>query len=324
MIFAYLFFRIPVPQVLAVLREIRLLPYVALMIPYSLLYCTIDAFVLTRVVQWFHRRVWYRRILPVRAASYILAILNPALGQGAVAFYVHRREGIPLWAVTGTLLFLVVMEFCQLTLYASVGIFGFHPRLAAAFMPFYLVFAAVLGLALLVLHRGMAPLERWLSWLGQRLWRQPTYRVQLRRSSVFTTLQQARLSHYLLTLLYKAPNFFLAVVVHYLALQQFGVFVPLVHLFTFLPIVFLVASLPITVAHLGTSQAAWVYFFSPYGAASQILAYSLVAHVTFMVLNGVIGLVCLPFVLQEGNGTTAVKHDRDVRYPMSQPEAPDR
>jgi hypothetical protein len=216
------------------------------------------------------------------------------------------------------------MEFCQLILYASVGIFGFHPHLAAAFVPFYVVFITIGGLALLVLHRGMTPLEQWLSWLGQKLRRQPTYRLQLRRPSLLSTFQQARLSHYLLTLLYKAPNFFLAVVVHYLALQQFGVFVPLVHLFTFLPIVFLVASLPITVAHLGTSQAAWVYFFSPYGAASQILAYSLVAHVTFMVLNGVIGLVCLPFVLQEGNGTTAVKHDRDVRYPMSQPEAPDR
>jgi hypothetical protein len=91
----------------------------------------------------------------------------------------------------------------------------------------------------------------------------------------------------------------LAVVVHYFALQLFGVQVPFVRLLGFLPIVFLVASLPITVAHLGTSQAAWIYFFSAYGEESQLLAYSLVAHVTFMVLNGLIGVCFLRLALQE-------------------------
>jgi ABC-type thiamin/hydroxymethylpyrimidine transport system permease subunit len=54
----------------------------------------------------------------------------------------------------------------------------------------------------------------------------------------------------------------------------------------------------VTVAHLGTSQAAWLYFFAAYGEAAQILAYSLVAHVTFMVLNGLIGVCFLPWALR--------------------------
>lgn len=323
MIFAYIFHRVGVPEVLAALRQARLLPYVALMVPYSVVYCLVDAFVVTRLVQWFHQRVAYRRILPVRASSYILSLLNPGLGQGALAFYVHRREGIPFLALAGTMLFLAVVEFCQLALYAALGIFAFHPHLRTAFAPFYVVLVALLGIGLVVLHAGMAPLEQALTRLGRWLRRDPTYRLQLRSPAFLGTLRQARLSHYALTLLYKAPNFFLAVVVHYFALQQFGVHVPLVPLFTFLPIVFLVAALPITVAHLGTSQAAWLYFFSAYGAESQILAYSLVAHFTFMALNGLIGLVFLPLALQGGDGAKTVASDTDVRHPRSVPGAPE-
>ncbi len=324
-IFAVIFARVPVAEVLAALRQVPLLPYLALMAPYSMVYCLVDSFVLTRAVHWFHQRVFYRRLLPVRASSYILSLLNPGLGQGAVAFYVHRREGIPLWSIAGTMLFLALLEFCQLALYASLGIFGFQAVLAPAFVPLYVVLVAVLGLGLLIVHKGVEPLERFLTRLGRLLRRDPTYhtRLRLQHAGLLGTLQRARLHHYLLTLLYKAPNFLLAVVVHYLALQLFGVHVPLVRLLAFLPIVFLVASLPVTVAHLGTSQAAWLYFFAAYGPESRILAYSLAAHVTFMGLNALLGLAFLPLAVRGVDGTGVVGGDTDVGYPMPAPEAPE-
>ena len=324
-IFAILFARIPVAEVLAALRQVRLLPYLALMLPYSMVYCLIDSFVLTRVVHWFHRRVSYRRILPVRASSYILSILNPGLGQGAAAYYIHRREHLPFWAVAGTMLFVAVMEFCQLALYAGIGIAGFHPHLALAFAPFYLVFGTALGLGLVIVHRGVEPVQRTLTWLGRRLRRNPTYvaHVDFQQVPLVRTLKLARPRHYVLTLLYKAPLFLLAVVVHYLALRLFGVHVPVVHLFTFLPIVFLVASLPVTVAHLGTSQAAWLYFFAAYGSEASILAYSLVAHVTFMVLNALLGLAFLPLALRGMDGATSGPDVPTAQSPIPVPEAPE-
>jgi hypothetical protein len=287
--------------VVTALGQIRLLPYLALMVPYSLVYCLVDAFVLTRVITWFHTPVAYRRILPVRAAAYILALLNPGLGQGAVAFALHRREGIPLLELAGSIVFLVVLEFVQLALYAAVGIFVLHPHLAADFAPIYAVLAGILGLGLFYVHKGLTPLAPLLTWLGRRVRRDATYFYQPleARVGLLRTLRQARGQHYLLTLLFKAPNFVLAVLVHHLALQQFGVYTPVGTLFAFLPVVFLVASLPVTVAHLGTSQAAWVYFFAAYGEASHVLAYSLVAHVTFMLLNSVIGLCFLPAALRQ-------------------------
>jgi uncharacterized membrane protein YbhN (UPF0104 family) len=303
-IFGFILQRVPLREVVSALQRVPLWAYLALMVPYSMAYCGIDAFVLSQVMNWFHRRIPYRRILPVRAAAYILALLNPGLGHGAVAFALHRREAVPLLEVTGSLLFLTVLEFCQLALYAALGIFAFQPHLRAAFIPVYVVLMVGLGGGILWIRRGADPLA--LIATRMRGWCRggPTYRAPARWSGLglLHTFRRARLQHYLLTLLYKAPNFLLAVVVHYSALPLFGVHVPFGYLLTFLPIVFLVASLPVTVAHLGTTQAAWLYFFASYGEAPQLLAYSLVAHVTFMALNGLIGVCFLRSALQECGG----------------------
>ena len=106
------------------------------------------------------------------------------------------------------------------------------------------------------------------------------------------------------------------------ALQLFEVEVTVARLFTMLPIVFLAASVPGTVAHLGTSQAAWLIVFAGYGTEAQILAYSLVAHVTFMVLNSLIGLVFMPFAikgLRDASGSTV---HTDAPDPTAAPDSP--
>ena len=294
-IFAFIAQRVPLREVALALREVPVGAYLALMLPYSMIYCAIDAFVLYRVVNWFHARVPYRRVLPVRAAAYILSLLNPGLGHGAVAYALHRREALPLLDIAGSLLFLTVLEFCQLALYAAFGIFAFHADLRLAFAPVYAGLILLVGGVLVGVRAGVDPLAWVLTRLGR--WRRgdATYRApsRLPDAKLLSTLRQARWRHYLLTLLYKAPNFFLAVVIHYSALQLFEIHVPFVRLLAFLPVVFLVASIPITVAHLGTTQAAWLYFFAAYGEAPRLFAYSLVAHVTFMVLNGLIGVCFL-------------------------------
>ena len=299
-IFIIIFRRVPIPDLLEALQQARLLPYLALMAPYSMIYCLIDTFVLTQAVGWFHQPVRYARILPVRAAAYILSLLNPGLGQGGTAFYIHRRELMPFLELVGTIIFLVVIEFGQLALYAAIGIFIVQPQLAAIFAPFYVVFIAAFAIALTYVRHGFSPLVRVLQAMSRLTGRDSNYAYRSGgpRARILHTLQTAGVRHYLLALLYKAPNFFIAILVHYLAVQQFGLQIPFLALLAFLPVVFLAASLPITVAHLGTSQAAWLFFFSAYGAEARLLAYSLTAHFTFMVLNSLIGLCFLRSALQ--------------------------
>jgi hypothetical protein len=97
----------------------------------------------------------------------------------------------------------------------------------------------------------------------------------------------------------KAPTFLASVVAQYYALALYGIAIPFVKLMLFLPLVFLAAALPISVAHLGTSQAAWLLFFSTNASPAKIVAYSLAAQLTFMLCNALIGLVFLPRASRE-------------------------
>ena len=68
---------------------------------------------------------------------------------------------------------------------------------------------------------------------------------------------------------------------HYYAAHAFGIHIPFAQLLAFLPVIFMLAALPVTVAHLGTTQAAWIFFFSQYAPAPRLLAFSLAAHLVF-------------------------------------------
>ncbi len=242
------------------------------MLPYSVFYLLVDTFVLQQAVSWFNVKVPYRDVLPVRATAYILSLLNTQLGQGGIAVYLHKRHAIPFWQVTGTVVFIALIEMYQLAFYSFLGAVahGFDPRApwgVYAFMGAYLV-----------VHLWFFSKPR-----GGKLGTMP----------IFAAFRAAHVSQYLKLLLYKTPNLLMAIVVHWLALPLFGLHVPFLALLTYLPIVFFVAALPIAAAHLGPSQFAWQYFLSDYADGAKLVAYSLAAHLMFMVMNAGLGLLFL-------------------------------
>ena len=91
------------------------------MIPYSVLFFFVDSLVIWRVVNWFNAKVPYRDILPVRASTYILSILNEQIGKGVMAYYLNRRDGVPGWQVGSSMLFVMFCEFYYLLTWACVG-----------------------------------------------------------------------------------------------------------------------------------------------------------------------------------------------------------
>jgi len=229
--------------------------------------------VIQQAVGWFNVPASYRDILPVRATSYILSLVNTQLGQGGIALYLHRRHDVPFWEVTGTVLFIAFVEIYQLAFYSFVGAVagGELGRAVPAWL--YGALAAFLAVHLWYFSRPR----------GGRLGSLP----------VFRAFRMAHPAQYARLLLYKTPNLLAAVTVHWLALPLFGMHVPFTALLTFLPLVFFAAALPIAAAHLGPSQAAWVYFFHDWAPEAGLVAYSLAAHLTFMVMNALIGLVFL-------------------------------
>ena len=243
------------------------------MVPYSLFYFLVDTFAVQQAVSWFNVRVPYRDILPVRATSYILSLVNTQLGQGGIAVYLHRRYQLPFWEITGTVVFISFVEVYQLAFYSFVGAVAGGELGRAAPNEVYAVLAAYLVVHLWYFSRPRA------GRLGQ--------------ARILTAFRKARPRHYVQLLLYKTPNLLAAVTVHWLALPLFGMHVPFTKLLACLPLVFFFAALPIAAAHLGPSQAAWVYFFKDTAPEAGLVAYSLAAHLTFMLMNALVGLCFL-------------------------------
>jgi hypothetical protein len=300
-IFALIFARIPLHKVGDALTQVPVVRFLALFMPYSLFYFVIDSFVLTWVVRKFNAPMRYRDILPIRASMYLLAMINTNLGQGGVAYYLHRKGGIGFLAALSSILFIALMEIYQLFLFSTLGVIFYTPQgraqseIVAVLRIAYVIAWVALGAIMIffAIARRRAAIREWLE--------------RSRGGSLAQTFLAARPLDYLTVLAIKTPTFLASVVVQYFALAMYGIAVPFLKLMLFLPLVFLAAALPIAVAHLGTSQAAWLLFFSGNAPAARILAYSLAAHFTFMFCNGAIGLLFLPRASRE---LTAVGMDQ--------------
>jgi Lysylphosphatidylglycerol synthase TM region len=293
LIFALIFWRIPIAKVGAALEQAPGFEFVGVFLPFCTFYWLIDSLCLTWVVYRFNATLRLGDIMPIRASMYLLALINSNLGQGGVAWYLHRKTGVPFLEILSSILFIALIEVYQLFFFSTLGMIFYHPNVPAqlaivqvlriAYVVAWLLLAAVI--AFFAQARRNSSISAWIA--GSRF------------GAIAGTFLAARPLDYATVLGIKAPGFLLSVLAQYWALMLFGITIPFVKLILFLPLVFLAAALPISVAHLGTSQAAWLLFFSGSAPDARILAYSLAAHFTFMFCNGLIGLFYLPHASRE-------------------------
>ena len=293
LIFALIFWRIPMVKVGAALKQAPILKFFGVFLPFCAFYWLIDSLCLTWVVRRFNARLRLRDIMPIRASMYLLALINSNLGQGGVAWYLHRKTQVPFLEILSSILFIAVVEVYQLFLFSTLGMIFYQPNsppqreivhvLRIAYVAAWLLWATMI--AFFAQARRSSRLHEWI--------------VSSRLGAIAGTFLAARPMDYATVLGIKAPGFIFSVLTQYCALSLFGIAIPFLQLTLFLPLVFLAAALPISVAHLGTSQAAWLLFFSGNAPDAKILAYSLAAHFTFMFCNGLIGLFYLPRASRE-------------------------
>ena len=267
-IFGLILRRVPFPALTAALHDADYRTFLALMIPNTLFYFAWDTLVLTVVIRWFHGPVPYRDLLPVRASSYVVGFFNTNLGRGALAAYLCRRLRAPFLELGSTVIFLVLTEYTQLVLWSMLGLIGFRAEVTRS---------------LLAVAASVA-----VFWIALRVVLVPRTWVLLR------TFRLATFGQYAEIVVLRAPMFFVSLCLHYYAAHAFGIHIPFVQLLTFLPVIFMLAALPVTVAHLGTTQAAWIFFFGQYAAAPRLLAFSLAAHLVFAATRALLGVLWLP------------------------------
>ncbi len=248
--------------------------WLALMIPYSFFFFLIDSLVLWRVVNWYNAEVRYSDILPIRGSSYILSIINEQVGKGAMALYLHRRNGVPGWEVGSSMLFIMFCEFYYLLAWASVGYalrrdslpeeFGSIPTLAVAALIFFVVFR-------LFFTGTLFP------------------NSELRNKPIFHAFRQAKTWHFPMIILLRSPALLSAVWVYTWVLGFFGVEVTSLEMLGYLPVIFFGAATPGPMRTVAITL--WVVLFP--GFEGQMTAFGFVQHNFFIFFNAAIGLVFL-------------------------------
>jgi hypothetical protein len=221
-----------------------------------------------------------RSVVVVRGATYLLFLLNYAVGQGGFGYYLHR-SGTPALRATGATLFLIGTNLATLLVLTTVAFAAYGTATATGLWWTLVGGCAAFAVYLVVI--AVAP-------------------GVVARREVLAPLFDAGLRGHALAMVGRLPHVTVIVLGHWIAMRVWGIPVPLGVGMMLMPVVVIVSVLPISPAGLGTTHAALVYFFrdyaigaSPDDRAAAVLAFAIVHFVYGIVAALLVGLACTPF-----------------------------
>lgn len=221
-----------------------------------------------------------RDVIAVRGATYLLFLVNYALGQGGFGYYLHRSGASPMRAA-GATLFLIGTNLATLLVVASLA---WRVRGAAADARlWWTLVAGCAGFAAYLAVIALAPRP-------------------LARRPLLAPLFDAGIRGHAIAMFGRLPHVAVMVVGHWVAMRAWGIAVPFPIGMALVPLVVIVSVLPISPAGLGTTQAALVYFFQDHASgataderAATVLAFAIVHFVYGVLASLLVGLVCTPY-----------------------------
>jgi hypothetical protein len=262
---------------LGVFESVSWTRWLALMVAYSCFYLLVDTTVLWRVINWFNARISFRELLPVRASTYILSILNEQVGKGAIAVYLNRRSGVPGWELASSMLFIMACELYYLLLWASVGL-ALHwddlPPSLSVFRSVPWVAAAATAVFAIALWAFRTPRFADAKWRSRR---------------ILHAFRQARPWQYGAILLLRSPSLLAGVLVYSVAAGLFGVEISFLQMLTYLPLVIFGTLVPGPFRAVAVTM--WPTLFPEHAGAMAVFGF--VQHNFFVLFNAVIGLFFL-------------------------------
>jgi hypothetical protein len=211
----------------------------------------------------------------IKAASYLLGMLNYALGAGALTVLVRRRAGLGLADAGGTVFVIGLFDLGSLVAAVTFGIalMGSETKGVQAGVVVLAAAAIVAGFVVLRAPIKMGPLDR------------------IRDLQVFHAART--LPIHLLAQLGVLRVLFLSCffALSGATLYAFDVHLPVLDLIVNVSIMLLVAALPIAAAGLGTGQLIFVALLERFAAAEPLLAASLTMSVGLIITRSLMGLI---------------------------------
>jgi hypothetical protein len=279
---AYLFYKISLGKLLGALGRSNL-PWLigaVFFVDFGSLFT--DTFATAKIFTWFLTPISFVELVPVRAATYLMAILNYNLGQAGLIYYIHRTKKVPVLAVTGLILMMMGTVFLGLGVFSIAGVVLAVDPVARRFGWILSAF----GIGSVVYFAVIRVRPAW-----------------LKRFKLLQPLVEAGVSGHLWSLVVRLPHVAVIVLTHFWAMRCFGIEVPIGVGLVYIPLLLLVATLPLTPFGLGTMQGTAIYFFSRYSREptaqareAAVLAYSLSLSALTLALQALMGLVCLKWV----------------------------
>jgi len=182
---------------------------------------------------------------------------------------------VPLFRATGWILFIIGVNVGTLFLLASAGAARATGALAwMHYVPVVCAIGCVTYAAILKLRPKI---------LAER--------------TLFGPLFEMGITGHIRGVLVRLPHVGVLLVWHYIALRVFKVEIPPIDALLYLPAYFAIGSLPINVNGFGVAQVVAIAFFSPYvtqgDPKTAVMAYSLATTTVALVLQLLLGLLCL-------------------------------
>jgi len=260
--------------------DVNWLYWLALMVPYCVLYVIFDSLVVWSVINWFNAKIHYADILPIRASAYILSLVNEQVSKGAIAVYLNRRNGVPGWEVGSSMVLVMFCEIYSLILWATLGVLlrwnSFQP--VFHIIPWIALGAAVFFTLLQLFFSGRIAAG-----------------IALRDRPMFRAFRLAKVWHYGMVIALRAPLVLAGVVVYTLALRLFGGSIGFGEMLGILPVIFLGAAAPGPMHSVAILF--WVLLFPD--RPGQMTAFGFVMHNFFILFNAAVGLLFLQRATRE-------------------------
>ena len=225
------------------------------------------------------------RVLFVRGATYVLFLVNYAVGQGAFGFYLNRT-GVSAPRAVGITLFLLGTNLAALLLLTTIAWAIDGPTVLFPALWWSLVIGSG-GFGLYLVIIAIRP-----RFLAER--------------AVLAPLFDCGMRGYALALVGRLPHTIVIVLGHWVALRVWGIPAPFWAGVTLMPAVAIASVLPISPAGLGTTQAAFVVFFGAFATGdpamrdAHVLAFAIVYFVYGVLASLLVGLACTPFARKMG------------------------
>jgi len=255
------------PQVAAI--------FVPTLVVFLLISLAIEAVSLVWVVSYYHDFSSWMLAARIKAASYLLGLINYALGAGAVTLLLRRRAGVPLSQAAGSVLLIALFDLGSLVLITLVAL-GMRESEASMLRTGSVALGALALLAIFALLRApisLGPIDRLRDWQV----------LQAAR-----TLPMGLLMRLGVLRLVAVGSF---IVLTGVTLRSFNVDIPLAPLIVSICILLVISAIPMAAAGLGTGQVAFVALFEGYAEPETLLAASLTLSFGLIVTRAAIGLV---------------------------------